>query len=405
MILAGALVALVFACGLALSIVRAGDGEVPATMPTLEGPGARHNAVYPEQELPLKFDHSRHLTLGMQCTDCHKSVAQSVRAPENNLPTGAACDGCHGARHPRTAGEPEDCNICHTAVEGGRVTATVKTGAAKLHFSHKAHLARGTDCATCHGDMSKVRLATSLQLPDEGTCLRCHDGLRARDRCSVCHPSDRGGVLLTRDVIDRTAPRLIPRGSSAWGAAHDLHFVEDHKGIAKANPGLCANCHDEKFCTDCHGGAIRPLRIHAANYLTTHAIDARGATQDCQSCHRLQTDCLACHERLGMGSGPDSRFGLGSGLRFHPDGWAGPPGAPQAHAFPAQRNIGACASCHTEDTCLACHATTRVARPGLAVSPHGLGFAGSARCQALALRNRRVCLKCHAPTDRTLECM
>ena len=55
MILAGALVALVFACGLALSIVRAGDGEVPATMPTLEGPGARHNAVYPEQELPLKF--------------------------------------------------------------------------------------------------------------------------------------------------------------------------------------------------------------------------------------------------------------------------------------------------------------------------------------------------------------
>lgn len=384
------------------------EAETPATAPAREGPGRPGSAVYPDQDIPLKFDHSRHLALGMDCAACHADVARSTRAAENNFPVGKRCDACHGEQHPPPPGAPKDCHVCHTQVEDGRVTAGLRAPRPLLHFNHQSHLTRGgqtLSCATCHGDMSKVRVASTLQLPDEADCLKCHNGVQADDRCGLCHPSDARGKLVTRVFNDRGAPRLIPRGRSNWGATHDLAFIEDHKAIAKASPKLCASCHDEDDCTSCHAGVVRPMRIHAADYMTTHALDARAGTQNCQSCHRLQTDCLACHERLGMGVGPDSKFGVGSAQRFHPAGWAGAPGTPQGHAPAAQRNIAACASCHAEDSCLACHATTGAARPGLNASPHGPGFASSASCRALSLHNRRVCLKCHPPTDARIECI
>ena len=415
---AGLALVAAFALGLMTRPVVAGgglsQGEVPTTTPVLLGPARGGSPVYPEQDIPLRFNHGQHLALKIDCVRCHTKIRGSTQTADFNFPTGASCDGCHGAQHPRPAGEPARCDLCHTRVTQSpdpagpvmRVAATLRAPKANLTFDHKRHLDRGVKCETCHGDMSRVRLATALQLPAEKTCLGCHNGVQATERCGACHPTDGTGKIATRSFSDRVAPQLVPRGQSSWGAAHDLAFVEDHRGAAKANPKLCMQCHDETSCTDCHAGAVRPMRIHAGDYISIHAVDARAQTQDCQSCHRLQSDCLACHQRLGLDSrGPDAKFGVGSPLRFHPPGWDGPPTAPQSHAFAAQRNIATCASCHTEDSCLACHATTSVARGGLNVSPHGPGFSGSMRCNALANHNHRVCLKCHAPGDPRNECM
>ncbi|MCX4244495.1 cytochrome c3 family protein [Paraliomyxa miuraensis] len=383
--------------------------EVPTTAAVMVGPVRRGSPVYPEQEIPLRFNHGQHLALGIDCSRCHTDVATSTRSRDLNFPRGESCDECHGPQHPRPRGEPARCALCHTEVDAdNRVTAGLRAPRPQLVFNHQMHAQfkgqRGSDCEDCHGDMSKVRLATTLQLPREADCLTCHDGFQATERCGACHPTEASGRLATRAQDDRVLPALIPTGRSGWGAAHDLNFVEDHAGISKANPTLCQSCHDESFCLDCHAGALRPLRIHAGDYVTAHALDARARTQDCQSCHRTQTFCLGCHERMGFGEREEGAFGVGGGLRFHPDGWSGPPGMPQGHAHAAQRNIGACVSCHTEDSCLACHATTGVAAAGLDVSPHGPGFGRSPRCRALASRARRACLKCHAPVDPHLEC-
>jgi hypothetical protein len=380
-------------------------GEIDTTIGVMHGPTMRGSAVYPAQDIPLRFNHGLHLAKGMACTQCHTQIEQSRKASDLNIPTGAVCDRCHGPQHPRPIEEPARCEMCHTSVDdANRVTAGLRMPKPLLHFNHALHLERGADCSACHGDMSKVRLATTLQLPAEADCLTCHDGFGATNRCGACHPSDAGGQLVTRAQDDRVMPALVPQGASSWGAAHDLAFVEDHTGIAKANPKLCESCHSDTFCTDCHAGTVRPLRIHAGDYLTLHAMDARARTQDCQACHRTQTFCLGCHERMGFGERDQGSFGVGGSLQFHPQGWSGPPGMPQGHAHAAQRNLGACVSCHDEHSCMACHATTDVASPGLSVSPHGARFARSARCEALASRNRRVCLKCHAPGDPKLEC-
>lgn len=379
--------------------------EVPTTTAMTFGPVRRGSPVYPEQELPLRFDHGQHLALGLDCTRCHTDVERSTRSRDLNFPRGVTCDECHGPQHPRPRGEPARCGTCHTEVdEEGRVLASLRAPRPQLVFNHRMHVKLGSTCEDCHGTMSKVRLATTLQLPREADCLGCHDGFTATERCGACHPTDASGRLATRAQDDRVLPALVPTAASGWGAAHDLAFVEDHSGISKANPRLCQTCHDDSFCADCHNGALRPLRIHAGDYVTTHALDASARTQDCQACHRTQTFCLGCHERMGFGERADGAFGVGGGLQFHPEGWSGPPGMPQGHAHAAQRNIGACASCHSEDGCLACHATADVAMPGLGVSPHGPGFGQSARCMALSSRNRRACLKCHAPVDPQLDC-
>jgi len=379
-------------------------GEIPTTAAVMVGPVRRGSAVYPEQVLPIRFNHGQHLGLGLACQKCHTDIDESTRARDLNFPRGVSCDTCHGPQHPRPRGEPARCEMCHTQVDEGRITASLRAPRPQLVFNHKMHAKAGSSCEDCHGDMSKVRLATTLQLPREANCLECHDGFTATDRCGACHPTEASGRLATRAQDDRVMPALVPTGMSGWGAEHDLAFVEDHAGIAKANPSLCDSCHGESFCTDCHAGSIRPLRIHSGDYLSAHALDARARTQDCQSCHRTQTFCRGCHERLGFGDRVEGGFAVGGGLSFHPEGWSGPPGMPQTHAHAAQRNIGTCASCHSEDSCLACHATTDVASPGLGVSPHGPGFGQSVRCNALASRNRRVCLKCHAPIDPHLEC-
>jgi hypothetical protein len=408
----------IFGLGIAVGhAARPGTvGQQPGTVgPSGYGPRRLGTAVYPAQEIPLHFDHGRHLELSrvvdgvrqqMACRDCHREIEHSRSASENNFPTGVVCDECHGPQHPKARGEAARCDMCHTRTsdEGKRVTKTLVAPRPRLSFNHELHLKRGATCDRCHSDMSKVRLATTMQLPTETTCLECHDGKQATDRCSACHPANATGRLITRQRDDITAPPLLPRGRSSWGAEHDLAFVENHAGVAKADPELCRSCHDDDFCQSCHNGAIRPMRIHAANYFTSHALDARANTQDCSSCHRRQSDCRACHQRLGVTRSQDGAFGVGSGLSFHPDGWAGPPGSPQGHSFAAQRNLQACVSCHGEDTCLSCHATTAVGRPGLDVSPHGPGFEDSVRCQVLSNRNRRVCLKCHAPGDGRLEC-
>lgn len=381
--------------------------EVPSTAAVMHGPTMRGSAVYPAQDIPVRFSHAAHLAKGMACTKCHTDIETSTRASDYNFPTGAQCDECHGKQHPKAAKDGEArCGECHTRVseDGVRVTAAMRAPRPMLVFNHKLHLTQGATCEDCHGDMSKVRLATTLQLPTEADCLTCHDGLKATQRCGACHPSEASGRLMTRPMDDRVLPSLVPTGDSGWGADHDLAFVEDHAGIAKANPRLCESCHDEQSCTDCHAGPIRPLRIHSGDYLATHAMDAKARTQDCQACHRTQSFCLACHERMGFGEAEESAFGVGGGLRFHPEGFSGPPGMPQSHAQAAQRNMASCTSCHTEDTCLACHATTGGTTPGLDISPHGPGFADSVRCQALEARNRRVCLKCHAPVDSALDC-
>nr|MBA3821880.1 cytochrome c3 family protein [Deltaproteobacteria bacterium] len=133
--------------------------------------------MYPAQQLPLIFSHARHLGRGTPCAACHAAATTSRSAVDNLLPTEAACRACH----PIDRAEPERvvagapparCAACHLGYAPGQPVARVIVTTPPLKFDHAAHVA--TPCATCHGDLTRVDLATRRQLPTMASCLTCH---------------------------------------------------------------------------------------------------------------------------------------------------------------------------------------------------------------------------------------
>jgi len=351
--------------------------------------------VYPLQRLPLIFSHAKHLGRGATCATCHPAAASSRSAVDNLIPTELECRACH----PIDRADPEkviagappaQCRACHVGWSPDRPVERVYLTPTPLKFAHAAHAK--TPCGGCHGDMTRVELATRRQLPTMTSCLTCHTNGTNERRCSDCHVTKLGGLIET----DFPHGSLVPR-HTGLGDAHAPGFANDHKQEARQVDATCTACHDRSTCIACHQGITKPTEFHPGNYVLTHTVEAKRGTPDCSACHRAQSFCVGCHERSGVGLRGRTDFNSVDPARaFHPAGWASRVGGPNRHSSEARRNVASCASCHREDDCLTCHSAEL---GSLRASPHPKGWRGSTRCRALDRGNRRMCLKCHVTQD------
>lgn len=427
-----------------------------ASAPRRDGPSA---VVYPPQRVPLHFSHRRHLARGAVCETCHPIALTSTSSRDNLLPREEQCRACHAIDRSRPFGAlfsasppgtpPVACAACHigfpsepaesgqpTLAPGSDITARiarVDLAPPNLKFNHRLHGGQGIDCAVCHGDLSRVDQAGRAQLPSMGQCLRCHDGGSRRmktlqssagqgtgenqrpagspsERCSACHPTVSSGLL----QVQFASGVLMPSGSLRGDDHREAGYRTSHGTIAQSEPDYCGSCHRESYCMRCHNAVAKPLDIHGGNYVARHAIEARRNQPDCTTCHRQQSFCIGCHERLAVashatlpGRPPISAFSPAQPRRFHPEGWASISGGAfsNQHAAEARRNQRSCASCHREDTCLACHSTLQDSRVPGGANPHPVDWLTSGRCRALVSANPRLCLKCHRDGSVAFSCM
>jgi hypothetical protein len=411
----------------------AADAGAPPAVPSVVPPSP---LIFPVQRIPLRFDHARHLALGVHCDNCHVTASVSTSASDNLIPAEAACRSCHEIDRAQPdkavpAGSPAArCDACHLTEPAApnvgwvpsmvsREPPRVRLADPNLKFNHRLHVGRGMGCELCHSQVAMKALATRDDLPRMPLCLGCHDGKQATNRCSACHLTEPDGRLRTNLASAATAATgllagtrpLVPSGVLRGLDAHGPAFARDHKEVGR-DGGYCLSCHKQSECVDCHGGVVRPFDIHPSDYVSLHGNDARRNAPDCSSCHRTQSFCVGCHQRAGvapdapggqLGAQARNPFGTGTGLKsFHPPGWVGESGAPSGHSQQARRNIRTCVSCHREESCLNCHSADPTR--GAAVSPHGPAFAGTGRCRALSARNKRVCLKCHALGAPEIDC-
>ena len=388
-----------------------------ATSPD-EGPS---KVIFPPQKITLRFNHKFHLKQGATCKTCHGAALKSTSASDSLIPEGTTCDACHGTDHGDlgkvTPGddEPGKCGFCHQgykAADGNRV-ARLEMPRANMHFNHKKHLDRNIHCGQCHGSVEELELSTRDQLPRMSGCFHCHqkdDAASqgdAKSACTTCHlkSSGEGPAHVMGEAPELSGGRMRTVFASGvlqpprWlgNAAHTPDFLQRHRMVAAADSSLCANCHKEDFCTDCHDGRVRPRSIHPSDYISLHPVEARMAMQRCRSCHEEQSFCLTCHMRVGVAM--SSPTGDRDSARFHPPKivWSDVPVTPEHHKFQAERNLNACVSCHTERDCVTCHGGAGV---GGGFNPHRANFL--AGCSTQFHRNPRPCLVCHEPTDGVL---
>lgn len=371
-------------------------GPAPARGRGPEGAGEpRSLAVYPEEQIALRFSHAAHLRLrDVGCATCHDRIAESDRPGDRNIPAEARCAACHPIAAARPGGKvepPSACGDCHPGFDFTVHLAPRPSlfPAPNLHFSHARHLGRGARCGDCHGSMDEVDLASRRELPRMATCLGCHDGRRAPDACATCHPASKaakGAPLETRFP----SGELRPGPGDPFGLDHRPGFEWGHGAIAARQRGQCSACHTEPSCQRCHDGATRPQPIHPGDFISTHMVPARQGSQRCDACHRRQSFCISCHERTGVGRDAAAPFYDPSIAKVHPPGWMTPGSA--FHGVRAARDIGSCASCHREEHCQACHARTSL---GARVHPPGFG----GRCREMMRKSDRACQKCHATAD------
>lgn len=316
--------------------------------------------------------HLKHTRLGVNCTRCHLPFEVGQDRKALHLPGSDRCSNatCHsnGAEAKCGAGAT-DCVACH--IEEDEIGSLTNLRNA-LNFDHAVHLTRTKgDCVRCHRGAATSDASGRGSLPAMEDCRSCHAQWLDDLKCAPCHVS-----LAQYPVMPITQ------------VTHGPGFFSTHGKKAITKGDLCAQCHGQTFCRDCHDRRSplppdyvfmdRPERapVHRMDWRETHATDARLSPERCLGCH-TPVDCNGCHERAGFKSAGD-----GLGRAPHPPGYAS-----ANHGRDARRDILACASCHSGsggDICVTCHA---VGRKG--GSPHaGRNPGGDV--------HKRPCRECHS---------
>jgi hypothetical protein len=356
-----------------------------------------------------------HYAVDNRCAACHVVLTRAValtpaevaglpRPPSheardfvgNHAPRGelgvAQCASCHAR---------ESCARCHVNAASlreivalgpdARIAAAVR-GKAPVYPVPEDHRRDGFE--ERHGSAASAARAT---------CANCH----ARSSCAACHTGPAGaaairrlpdvtggaaGVRLTNPArLSRTADRGAaagPQGTTVaiadTGAhvvrAHARNFLESHRFSAAASATTCEGCHTQRFCTDCHAGETRRA-FHPANFVAGHASDVYARDRDCASCHNTEVFCRDCHRATGLAS----RGGRSGVYHNAQSQWL------LQHGRAARQELATCTTCHTESTCLRCHATS-----GWGVSPHGSDFDAT----RLGKKAMTMCARCHITDPR-----
>ena len=153
----------------------------------------KYKGYAPDQ--PIPFSHKIHAgELNIDCKFCHSTVERSINA---SVPDVATCMKCHS----EVASDSMDIQYLRKTYELGIPVRWHKVHDLPDHarFSHKVHIAKGLDCATCHGPvetMDKVEVYSAFNM---GWCVNCHrtqsiQGKEAGNNnsvhlteCSTCH--------------------------------------------------------------------------------------------------------------------------------------------------------------------------------------------------------------------------
>jgi hypothetical protein len=359
------------------------------------------------------FDHPKHARLFVLCSTCHAG-AETPGAPL--MPARTSCGACHdGAAAKRVDWSPR---------AGPR--------ASNLRFDHLRHTAlrrqRGDtsgSCAECHGEGDGGWM--EVRGPRAPQCLGCHAPggplhLATPDSaCATCHLTLAQATALTADRIARFPAPVSHRATDFLSRGG--HGTQARRAGSRRVAAGCAVCHARDFCAACHVDAPEVLAIQAlapdrrslavphsleapashraAGFARAHGTIAARGDASCRTCH-TQESCLACHRAPA----PRAVLALYPAGPGRAEGARPARRAPSSHG-PAWREghgpfaaaaMASCAGCHAREECLTCHVPSPARRGGY----HPAGYL--TRHPADAYSRSGSCADCHNPGEFCQTC-
>jgi hypothetical protein len=145
-------------------------------------------APHPAPDQPLPFSHKTHLASALACQTCHVNPDPGTQM---TFPATESCMLCHGT----IAADKPAIKRLEEFSESGRQIPWVRVYEITpgVIWGHRAHLDAGTQCETCHGDISQAEtVAETKAIRAMATCISCHEALEAPADCVSCHawPTD-----------------------------------------------------------------------------------------------------------------------------------------------------------------------------------------------------------------------
>jgi hypothetical protein len=135
----------------------------------------------PEQ--PIPFSHKLHAGDNhIPCLYCHTNVE---RSPHATVPALNVCMNCHSV----VAVNKPNIQKLTTAYNSGKPIEWVRIHKIPDHarFDHQWHIAKGFDCAVCHGPIATMDRVYQYRRLDMGDCVTCHRENNGPVSCNTCH--------------------------------------------------------------------------------------------------------------------------------------------------------------------------------------------------------------------------
>ncbi len=366
---------------------------------------------------PDRFDHGKHAKVFPTCVACHQGAADGTSAV---FPTGAGCATCHDGtiekRVTYAVPAPEPTNLRFTHAEHAREVAT-KAGRPDSTLN----------CVACHTPAGSAWMTVEPAVV--GQCLDCH-GVQAASHlaapdtaCATCHLTLPQATALTAAQV-KAFPAPPSHDAPGFMAAGG-HGAQAKAGTGAATYAVapsCATCHARDFCITCHVNAPETPTIQAlaldprslaipatleapashaqGNFLVTHGKAAQKSIATCQTCHTQQS-CAACH--VAPPAPVVSLYPAGAGRGEGAIVVRNRPATHLAdfsdiHAQPATSSQQTCQGCHTRPQCLDCHRGTPERTPQY----HPQTFLE--RHPAAAYARETNCSDCHNPAAFCQSC-
>jgi len=205
------------------------------------------------------------------------SVHAQIRCQACHVAPGPLAQGVYGARmlgefylslvmparQPGLLSTPTNaaCQSCH-------IDLRTVSPSGDLNIPHRAHVSvLKLKCVDCHTYLVHATNPEGTHTPRMVTCLKCHDGKKAKSACSTCHTNKRV------PESHRAADWLV------------IHGTQQSKID-------CTQCHKwtAEWCSECHS---RRPRSHSKLWRTEHPAKVK-LHRNCEVCHE-GVFCVRCH--------------------------------------------------------------------------------------------------------------